>query len=154
MKLTILILPLIIFLNCTNSLGTELNFPQEETVKSGDTFKICFSPDGGLELAKIYKSYLGLLDIQEEYKKQILSQGEEIRLLNIKEDLYIRELRDYKLLYDVVSAERDENYQLFLEQKKISDKNSRYYKIKLIGLSLGSGIVGVGLGLILGTFLL
>jgi hypothetical protein len=115
---------------------------------------VCFSANDSIQIAKIYNEYITLSKLQ-------LQNNNKIALLNENISLYKSEILEYKntismlnISIDVLQKDRDTGYDLYLQEASNSDKQHRKYILKTIFISAGAGIVGIGLGILIGIFVI
>jgi hypothetical protein len=125
--------------------------PSETT---SEVFLYGFDAKGLMLLASINTAYLGLLDLEAEYLKQIQSLKKETGLLEVKLQLKSKNAGEYKLLYEIAEINNQTLKATVKSEREKFTKIQRKEKFKIIFISTGVGVVGLSVGLILGAFLL
>lgn len=115
---------------------------------------IAYSVTDGKVIAQIYAYYLTFYQTQLKLRHNIQDLEYDVALLSSKTSSYERSLDQCDLTLQSVNRDRLTLNQVVKSEREAYKKATRKNKLHKILIGTGSGLAGIGLGLLLGIFLL
>jgi hypothetical protein len=130
------------------------NYKIEKSKFLKEEYIVAFSPQGAVNIAKIYQQYINLLEQKEEFNNLITNYKSEVEILNREISVFRLSNTSCKIILNKVQEDRKEIYDLYKEELEEKSKEERRKKIKLILFTSGGVLAGAGIGMLLGVFLI
>jgi Icc-related predicted phosphoesterase len=130
------------------------NYKIEKSKFLKEEYIVAFSPQGAVDIAKIYQQYINLVEQREEFDNLITNYQSEVKILNKEISIFKLSNTSCKIILNKVQEDRKEIYDLYKKELREKGKEERRNKIKRILFTGGGVLTGVGVGILLGAFLI
>lgn len=131
--------------NAKTDLDFDLNLPPEIKHEIDGQLLYSFEPDDYRLILKIFKNYTTLTETH-------FMLLDDIQLLEYDNTILLNALRDCNIMLTNVNKDREFIYKLREDDIKKAKKQSQKQRIKIILLTGGGVLVGVGIGILIGMF--
>lgn len=126
-----------------NNIPDDLVLPMPEILRQPDTTLLTFTPEGYGIILKMYTAYQLYVDLKIDYYEIQYQSGLEL-------DECSRQIKLGDKALEVVTEDREFAYKMADDLIQKSERQTRINKIKVLLLTSGGVLAGIGTGLLIG----